>query len=271
MTPNVDHFIEIGSQHKICEDYILSGRFPIPHIILSDGCSSSDQTEMGARFLCHLAKQYICQRYEFGVSEIDYNTMGLWIIHNAEMIARQMGLKKSCLDATLSIALFDGDAKEVVVFLYGDGYIFSKKDGALRYISIEYSNNAPYYLSYKVDPFRDDLYGQMKNDQIEKFAIHKDNIVSDEYAYDHRPVYHFHSGDFDQVFIASDGIASFIQDSFPEPFDIFEIAPKFFNFKNTKGEFLKRRCGKETRILKSKNINHYDDLSIGGFLLKEEL
>ena len=55
----VDTFSKIGKTHKICEDYILSGTKPFPYIIISDGCSSSEGTDMGARLLCFLAQQYI--------------------------------------------------------------------------------------------------------------------------------------------------------------------------------------------------------------------
>ena len=72
---STDIFLEIGAQHKICEDYIVHGDDPVPYIILADGCSTADDTEMGARILCHLAKQYI--RYQRGTSlNLDYHKTG---------------------------------------------------------------------------------------------------------------------------------------------------------------------------------------------------
>ena len=143
-----DIFIEIGSQHKVCEDYIISGMEPEPYIILADGCSSSNDTEMGARILCHLAKQYLRYRSD-DLHNIDHKKMGRWIIHNAEMAARQMGLKVSCLDATLIVSFFiDGEVK---IFMYGDGVVVIKSGNDIEYFKIDFSSNAPYYLSYLID------------------------------------------------------------------------------------------------------------------------
>ncbi len=80
---NIDTFLKIGDQHKICEDYIIQGTDQVPLLILSDGCSSSDNTEMGARILCYLAKQYLFYRAGY-LHDLDYYQMGLWVIHNAE-------------------------------------------------------------------------------------------------------------------------------------------------------------------------------------------
>ena len=44
MTLNLDTFIEIGDQHKVCEDYIIMGNDPVPFIVLSDGCSKARVT-----------------------------------------------------------------------------------------------------------------------------------------------------------------------------------------------------------------------------------
>lgn len=271
MNPAVDHFIEIGSQHRVCEDYIMSGMFPIPHVILADGCSSSKQTEMGARFLCYLAKQYLCYRYEYGVDELDYNTMGMWIIHNAEMIARQMGLNRSCLDATLIIAVYDQDSKEVMIFMYGDGFVLAKREGVLGYQEVSFTGNAPYYLSYKVDPFRDQLYHEAKNEKLEKIVL-EGELLKDvqEYAYDRPSIFAIPISSSKEIFICSDGMASFIEDHKTPPFRVLDIAPGFLDFKTTKGEYLKRRCSKESKLLRKRNISHYDDLSIGGFLFKED-
>ena len=43
---------------------------------------------------------------------------------------------------------------------------------------------------------------------------------------------------------------------------------KFFAFKITKGEFLKRRANAELKSLAKNEIYNADDLSIGGFLLE---
>ena len=266
-----DIFIEIGSQHKICEDYIIQGMTPEPFIILSDGCSSSDGTEMGARILCHLAKQYLRYRAD-DLYSLDYDKMGRWIIHNAEMTIRQLGLKVTCLDATLIIALKLDNL--IHVFMYGDGMFATKSGDDIVYNVIDYSNNAPYYLSYLIDDYRNDLYHQMKNEKTLSTYNEIGEAEVANFAYDYPSEFSFKVGsDFDVLFIASDGLTSFIVENPNErrAIEPGEILTDFMAFKNTKGEFLKRRLNKAIKGLHNKGVNHFDDLSIGSFIsVKEE-
>ena len=265
---STDIFLEIGSQHKVCEDYIIKGNNPEPYIILSDGCSSSDNTEMGARILCHLAKKYLQYRAD-DLHMLEYRKMGQWIIHNAEMVARQMGLKVSCLDATLIVAFFlDGRIK---TFMYGDGSIILRKGDRVDVFKVDFSNNAPYYLSYLIDDSRHDLYHNMKNDLI-LTQPSGNEIATYTYAYDYDMTMTFYPRDFDTLFITSDGIFSFIVESPTERRIVPEtdLLNDFMTFKNVKGEYLKRRLNKALKDLNKRDINHYDDLSIGAFISVED-
>ena len=260
-----DIFIEIGSQHKVCEDYIIKGMEPEPFIILADGCSSSDNTEMGARLLCHLAKQYLRYRAD-DLHGIDHKKMGRWIIHNAEMTARQLGLNISCLDATLLVSYYiDG---EVVVHMYGDGAIVVKDGKNFIYKLVDFTRNAPYYLSYLVDDTRQQIYHDLKNDLFINERINDHEPVETQQAYDADLVFRFNAQEFDCMFIASDGLTSFIDNNptqrSPHPID--EITPGFMAFKNTNGEFLKRRMKKAMRDMENMGIVHFDDLSIGAYI-----
>jgi len=266
---NTDIFLKMGKQHKVCEDYIIQGNDPVPFIILADGCSSSKNTEMGARILCYLAKQYI--RYHANVSNFHYDIMGSWIIHNAEMTARQLGLTRECLDATLIIAYAFNNKTHV--FVYGDGSIILESPNKdLIIYQVKFSNNAPYYLSYLLDPDRQDIYHNMKNDkEIIIYNSKEQKTTSDTLAYDAKFNITISFTDFLKILICSDGIDSFILDnpskniSFPAK----EIVPGFLSFKTTKGEFLKRRLQKEIQTLEKNSMIHYDDLSVGAFLLEE--
>lgn len=264
-----DIFIKMGISHKICEDYIIQGMNPEPFIILSDGCSSSYGTEMGARILCHLAKQYLRYRVD-DLHSIKYEKLGSWVIHNAEMTVRQLGLKLSCLDATLIVAFQLED--EIRIFIYGDGMIAVKKDDDIVTHSIDFTNNAPYYLSYLVDDHRHKLYHEMKNEKIltSQSTIAKKH--SSSWAYDNPTIFTYHKDSFDVLFIASDGLASFIVDT-PNEYTIIkpeEILPAFMTFKNLKGEYLKRRLNKALKGFYNTGINHFDDLSIGSFISVKE-
>jgi hypothetical protein len=140
MNITVDHFIKTGYSHCTCEDYIISGYTPVPHVILADGCSASAQTEMGARILVYLSRQFLKYRKEF-LDKIDYFDMGKWIIHNAENVARWLGLVNTCLDATLIVAYLRG--KRIFVHMYGDGFIIYRHPGEdIRIVTVSFSDNA---------------------------------------------------------------------------------------------------------------------------------
>ncbi|MCF8019875.1 MAG: protein phosphatase 2C domain-containing protein [Vallitaleaceae bacterium] len=262
---NIDTFLKIGDSHKVCEDYVIQGSTPFPYIILSDGCSSSDNTEMGARILCHLAKQYLTYRGD-NLYGLDYHKLGQWVIHNAELTARQLGLKVSSLDATLIVS-YEIDSV-VYVHMYGDGVVVAKdRDGGIGVDFIEFTNNAPYYLTYLLDDFRDHIYHTNKNSKSLN-AINPNGRTSNiELAYDHKVILKYETMSCPTIFICSDGIQSFIKKD-PSQRDIFPveaIVPDMMAFKNTKGEFLKRRLKRALKTLNNDGIVHYDDLSIGAY------
>lgn len=261
---NIDNFLEIGASHKICEDYIISGDDPVPYIILSDGCSTANNSEMGSRILCHLAKQYLKYRQD-DLDNIDYWKLGTWVIHNAELIARQLGLSSSCLTATLTVAYYIDN--QIRIMMYGDGSIITvDTDGTIHVTSVEYKNNSPYYLVYLIDQGRGDMY-QKNNPTKYINYIHGDTepyIVDQLYK---TPTDIKIPMEF-LTLITSDGIDSFLkkEGNSTQYLNSKEIIPLCIAFKSTKGKFLKRRLNKQMLEFTKANISHFDDLSIGAFL-----
>jgi len=259
-----DIFLNTGSSKKICEDYIIQGYDPVPFVILADGCSSSNGTEMGSRILCHLAKQYLRYRRD-DLHSINYKKLGNWVIHNAELTIRQLGLSISCLDATLIIAYTIDNI--IKLFMYGDGAIFTKEQGVIKTWKFDFTGNAPYYLSYLIDDFRHELYHNEKHDLI----ITTENVGElpfESLAYDYPLEFTFQKKDMDCMMIASDGMFSFINDDPVNPriIQTSDLISDFMSFKTTKGEYLKRRFNKALGKLNEGGINHYDDLSVGAFI-----
>ncbi|HYO91642.1 MAG TPA: hypothetical protein VEQ40_08400, partial [Pyrinomonadaceae bacterium] len=68
---NADSAFLIGATHAVCQDYAVAGngtpdeRAAVsnlqanPYVILSDGCSSSPDTDIGARLLVKAAEQVL--------------------------------------------------------------------------------------------------------------------------------------------------------------------------------------------------------------------
>lgn len=262
---SVDHFLRIGTSHKVCEDYIISSEKPFPFVILSDGCSSSVDTDMGARILTHLTKQYLINETKFlDVMLIDYNyIMANWIIHNSDNLRKSMGLNQSCLDATLLILyIFDGI---IYVYIYGDGFLITvDHQNQISFYEISFKNNAPYYLSYRIDAERNRIYNAT---EPQKIVTSHNELFSAAYTHPFTEVLPVNN--YKGVFIASDGLSSFINKD-GEQYNTEELLKEITSFKNTNGEFIKRRMGSKKGVINTfqeMGITHYDDLSIGGFML----
>ena len=282
---NTDTYLKIGDQHKICEDYVISGEIPGEHpmkyVILSDGCSKSNKTEMGARILCYMAQQYIRYNYRGWPFLPDYKQMGQWIIHNAEMTARSLGLNRDCLDATLIISWVDSEPPTANIFIYGDGFIILKGKNGFQLFGVDFRpDNAPYYLSYELDPQRKQFYHEMKVSKILTTNFSRGSLASgfteDQYAYDAAIIKRLDMDEYDSIVIASDGLGSFYSDNGPmepvKPVDSFKwIAPEFINFKGKKniGSYLQRRVSKEIKLLIKEDIFHFDDISLGSYAQEE--
>jgi len=264
----IDTFSEIGSQHKICQDYSVSSEDPSPFIVLSDGCSSSKDTDMGSRILCHLAKQY----FNYNKHSFDYiqkDQLGDWVINNAEQTARHLGLTDTCLDATL-IVVYPMLSYLNIVF-YGDGLvILEDSKGELEIFSIHYTLNAPYYLSYKINPKRRLDYHNMKVTKKVLETVHGKEIEG-EMAYDNPFVLNINliTSGYRKIMICTDGIESFLKgDEKPDKEMLNLIFKQCLSFKTTSGEFLKRRMSRVLKDLKSEGWDHYDDLTAGVILLE---
>lgn len=280
---NQDSFLEVGSQHKVCEDFIISGTDPCPYVILSDGCSASENSNYGAMILVQMAKRYLDFR-KHELAEIPglhygsppgfstrYYDMGHWVIWNAFAVVRSMGLNQTCLDATLIVSyLWDGF---VYVYVYGDGYIITESFTSTGFAVYEVSflSDSPYYLSYETDYFRWKAYkniGYLKTVKYglldgESRVLHKED--SD------RPLYYkFDFSVFKEIYVSSDGINSFIRNG--EKLPVKDVISGFLDTekedrdRGTKGVFIQRRCRKAIRGFRKEGWDHYDDISFGGFL-----
>lgn len=271
-----DTFIEIGSQHQICEDYIISGD---NYIILADGCSSSDHSEMGARFLCYMTREfmktYVMESMVQGFTE----RMGSWIIHNAEVLIRQLGLKKTALDATLIASYVKDDW--IHIHMFGDGCVILQTIyGDYEIYSVDFkagTKSMPYYLRYLIDREGHKIYHDLAVEKtITKTLISKHGEVFKndpvQNAYDHVESWHLPIEIFKSVSICSDGIETFL---LPKPdetgnkiMNVEDMIPSIFDFKSSTGVFLQRQINICKRIMKKNGLSfdHFDDLSIGTFL-----
>jgi hypothetical protein len=232
-----------------------------PFIVLSDGCSQSEDTEIGSKILCHVAKKYL----RHGNDVIAYETLGNNIIKDSLEIVESLSLPTTCLDATL-IASFIFLDDVICNYFYGDGVLIQKKGETIYTTIIEYDNNAPYYLSYLIDKKRNQEYQTYNIKKTITTYINNEKVHEYKTNADSQTFFTDYSVDIS--IIASDGLLSFICEDPKErrTIKLTEFVHDILAFKNIKGEFLKRRLKKQMKTFKKNQIMHFDDLAIGAFI-----
>lgn len=275
----IDSIIYSGNSHHICQDYALHFNMEgISCLITSDGCSSSNNTDVGARLLALAANKVLTSRNGAGI-----NILSMWntdnfkeylidkILNKVIIISSFINLDIPSFDATLIITIWDSNIKKGVSFIFGDGIVIYKVNNQLCYISVEYDSNAPYYLSYKLDPERDKKYKEEFKDSkiiVTTNCNNEVNVTFDKFI-NHitEPFESTERYKLNMIGSASDGLHSFEKDK--QSVNMTDIIYPFFDFKNTNGEYLKRRADKYLKQLHKDGYSHYDDISIATLLIKD--
>lgn len=267
MSVNLDSLFLIGDSHTVCQDYTLTGNSEgLDYLIVSDGCSSSKNSDLGSRLLALVAKQFICSRLtdlRFNASQ-RYVDFGMMVITKARVLAAELKLEDSCLDATLLVTV--KDANNIFTYVYGDGSIIRQdKNGDLCVVTVSFESGAPFYLNYWLDQgrllgYKDQFSGSLT---IESPSIPYRAIESYDY-----PISMVNDASDTSMFaISTDGIDSFTNKTYGT---VINPTSDLFSFKNTNGEFLKRRVEREVASLRKSTIVHQDDLGIAAMVIKDE-
>ncbi len=271
MNINIDSFIKTGSSHMLFEDAVITGLSPFPYIIVSDGCSSSENTHLGSHILSRSAE---IELKESGYFHADF---GSSVIYRARSMADLLGLNYSSLDATLLISYVKEG--KVSIFMSGDGSVYYNKNGVINKKSFEFAGNAPYYLSYILNPLRDEKYSKMINDfklenndsnMFKKIINVKDKDILVN-GINPKSSFNFELNEEDLTFLilSTDGIDSFGLAE-QENAGINEIDEKLCGFKNFNGDFLQRRLKRLLKEeLKHGRVNS-DDLGVAAFHFEKE-
>jgi len=253
---------------KNSQDFALSGLEPIPYTILCDGCSSSKNSDVGARLLAFSAKKSIgdilkpvLETLPTDMEEL-YKLFGLRSIIDAWKAACSLFLNIECLDSTLILEFYKN--KKVYCFVYGDGTIIDP----LWTRKVSFEGNAPFYLSYLMDPDRLKAYKRFADgfDGFTKKVSMMGSRIDNKLKFD-SPVI-FEIEDKHLVLVSTDGIDSFIDFNTVEKIPSSEAEVEFLSLKNTKEEFIKRRVSRAVEDFNKRNIFLTDDLSVGGILIE---
>lgn len=264
-----DSLFLIGDSHKVCQDYTITGNTGdgVDYLIVCDGCSSSKDSDLGARILALMAKRNF--RHLTGLERQDrkYFNFGNAVINAARQTALELQIDFSSLDATLIVAMKEND--NVTVYVYGDGNIIvADKNGKLDITNISFESGAPFYLNYWNSQYRLVAY---KSEFPGQVIVKGNNYLARE-AFDCPVIYSFDCSTISMIAISTDGIESF--ESKPGANAILDqniVQSGLFTFKNTNGEYLKRRVERHVLDLHKANIIHHDDLGIASMVFKESI
>jgi len=275
-------FTSAKKPEKNCQDYVLSGNDPIPYLIVTDGCSGSRYTDVGARIIAHNAKKFIEKIFNrtdldlfenTKLTQMFYENLGNTVIFNSKKATDNIPIE--CLDSTLIVAFVYND--KVHVFMYGDGaIIYQSNTKGLNSIIPEFEGNAPYYLSYKcnikAEALMERFASTFEGSKTLKYNLNCYDVdikySTQLFPYNNPNIFSFDVSDLSMLMITSDGILSFT-DRCNNPIDLSDIIKLFTDIKSKNGEFVKRRCNKVLSNLKDQDILNYDDLAVATFLFTE--
>lgn len=266
--PIIDSIFQKGSTHQVCQDYALHGS---NFAIGSDGCSSSPNTDVGARILCHTLANKI------GKPSGDSSELIRYTAYDSAIIAAKLGLQEESLDATLfGFQVIDNS---VISFISGDGYVYKKfRDGGEVFEelhTITFEPNMPFYPNYYTNMGRLKTFKQSGV----KVGIDIDYLRSDYPSVSHN---RWEADSFaryevdlldglELLLMFSDGLGTFQLESETEfkkekkDVPIVEVVRELTNFKSYSPGFVQRKVVNGLKKSFIGNLTHWDDFSVIGF------
>jgi hypothetical protein len=268
MPMNTDCAINIGSTHSLCQDYVIARNGSTeaggPYVILSDGCSSSPDTDIGARLLVKAAEKLFTEQVTDNVEELHEKAARL-----ALDWAGLIGVPAQAVDATLLTAHVSGES--LILACSGDGVVLLESHrGSLDLYVISSPSGYPYYPSYARQPER--LAELISNGRTTKEIKHfrrDSSLVHVTTSAAMTEIFKVKACDYKLAAVASDGLNSFFHTQQStngkrvEDVCLLDVIHEFWSFKNFNGAFVERRLKRFTKDARANGWQHTDDLSIG--------
>jgi hypothetical protein len=277
---NADSTFQIGSSHAVCQDYAAAGAeagaASRPYAVLSDGCSSSHDTDVGARLLVKAAERLL--RESGGPPASGLAGLHAEAARLALKWAELLGVGPQAVDATLLTAQLHGG--DLIVGCSGDGVVcFQTAEGALDVYSVSYPDGYPVYPAYTHQPSRLRALADAGRGRKEVTRLRSPSAGERL-----RPTHVSDGGATTEVFavkatghrfavLFSDGVHSFFRAgraddaSRDETIPFESVLPELVSFKNTRGAFVGRRMNGFLKDCRRRDWRHVDDLSLAALYL----
>jgi Protein phosphatase 2C len=265
----LDSYLSIGRTHQICEDYSLTGKIPMPFLIVSDGCSSSKNTDIGSRLLTLAAKKQLYPAVTYGILPEDSDSFGKKLIDIAVNVVDQLGVNRGALDATLILGyLRDGIFNFIC---YGDGAIILKTKTGNSFIQFSYGQNAPYYLTVHGD---EKIRGQwMEAYPNNKLSVRTYQFTDTKNTVEQSESFYYNGfvsiQDVEMIMVTSDGIGSFCKIDDGSLVPVENVVERMININARKGEYIKRCMKKMIEGFARDGVYPLDDVSVASIAFEE--
>lgn len=280
-----DCAFKIGYGHGICQDYGIARSGETARVILADGCSSSPDTDIGARLLVRTADQLL-RGADRDTAEGQRTPLPLpfpeaampgeegagfhgRVVRAATEIAERLGLDPRCLDATL-LTLSAGQGQWTAT-LYGDGVLaVGERTGRVRITSLTYPAGYPDYPSYLADPDRRQAFQALDGNQrrIEAYTLSPGGegkagrCVGTGCYVESGPV-----AEAAWIAVLTDGVHSLSgtgpEDAGRERIPLLDVLAELLAFRSWRGVFVQRRLQRFLKECETRSWRHSDDLSLG--------
>lgn len=289
-----DHFTIQGHSLKHlevgCQDYAYSFKTPdLDVAIVSDGCSSAPNSDVGARLLVITAGHILAQWLPTELEEKPEATLEQLQMTFETLLVQQLDalfvtfnrgtfLGPLLLDCTLTVAV--RYKERAFVFMFGDGFIGADYlDGSFDLIRREYTAtlnglrcSAPAYPAYKMIANRE-RWVKYQTAGVEEETEHyrfQDNVWQPGLCTTTPYVGNAFGLEFDfskvrSLIVSSDGLASFDESKTRLREDVVSELMRFP--ANAKGQILRRKMlFNSSRVWPGKGWKHQDDLGLAGIL-----
>ncbi len=276
-----DHYFHVGNAHiktgRPCQDYATSGIVQeTAYAIVSDGCSSGGNTDVGARIL---ALGTAC-----AIRELRSNSHIVSMDNQIQMLYVQARTRALLGEAS---ALFNLDAQDIlatclyaclsptsgIIRIEGDGVVAVVcKDKNVHLCRFEWQNNAPFYPAYQGDALEKfiELHGGdfdapcatedqwfYKEDKFIHILSRDISLATGISGITMQPPFFGQSLDeIDYVALFSDGVTQI------KNLDWKNAVLHFLSFKTLKGAFVKRRMIREIKDLQKDGNELLDDIAV---------
>ena len=270
---NADCAFAIGKTHHVCQDYAAAGDGGAGadgvFVLLADGCSSSPDTDIGARLLVKAAQGQLPGP---SAAPAVWDACHEAALRRAAACAERLGLRPDCLDATLLTVTAGAGA--FTACCYGDGVvILGRQDGRLEVHAVSYAASYPDYPSYQLDDTRRRQWeAQPGNEKrVEHWIFGPDGAAEGDVRPSHRvcELWTGTAGEYRFAAVLSDGVQSFTEtcetdtSRTPRPVPLTDILPPLLAFKGSRGRFVQRRVTAFLKECRARRRQHGDDFSLG--------